>query len=753
MTRPLQSSDENAAGKPPASAAPAQSKHRLGRFAASIRTAIILPYSFLTITIALLGLFIVLRLLANSIEERFTNQLLEAGRAASDGLVREERHHLEILRPLSQTVGLAEAVEAHNITDLRELVEVHAYNGNLDSVLVLDATGELLLRLDAIRKTNSEMVDEYQFSTGGNYAHLPIVASILAGYTDERGDKFAGLVDTPLGPVLYTSAPVVETLDNNLTTTIGVVVAGTTLDRMLLHLQGKALANISVYGQPGPPISSTIPDWKQEAQQDALQIDAHLYEAAITNPNNTPLRDIRLVTLFQRDYRAVYSPMIIREQTVGVMAVLLPARFVLSPISTSRDTFILIFSLGIGFTILIGLWIARRIIGPIFELVRVSRAVADGDLTQRVDIQSGNELGILSQAFNEMTARLDAYTSEIKRENARTNAILGSIVDGVILRDPAGQIILANPAAKVMLSGEDGFDPMRLETFSIPRDQSEIAPRFEIGTHTISISMAQVHLPDQEYLGDVLVLRDVTREAVAERTKDSFLNQISHELRTPLTAIQGYADILRKQYRHLRPAARERAAESIYQTSKSLAKMIDQIIDLTAMQSGSLLISSEKLNLVRLVNRTVDEWQQQFSAHNLEPIMTASATEIHVIGDARRLDRVLDALFRNACEFSPDGGILDISIQTSNSLAILSVSDPGVGIAEEDMPHIFERFYRGSPKDQTGKEIDIRGVGQGLFVVKSIVEAHGGTVGVESIVGKGSTFRISLPLISNSEDL
>ncbi|MBN1311362.1 MAG: HAMP domain-containing protein [Anaerolineae bacterium] len=711
-----------------------------------------MPYSFLTATIALLGLFIVLRLLANSIEERFTNQLLEAGRAASDALVREEQHHLEVLRPMSQTVGLADAIEDRNITDLRQLIEVHAYNGNLDSVLMLDETGELLLRLDAIRKTHVELVDDYQFGTGGNYAHLPMVASVLAGYVDERGDKFASLVDTPLGPVLYTSAPIVDSSANGYTRTVGLVVVGTTLERLLIHLRSEALANIAVYGQPGAPISSTVPDWEQDAQRDALQVDAQLYQTAITSPNDTPLRDIRSVTLFQRDYRAVYSPMIIRGQTVGVMAVLLPARFVLSPISTSRDTFILIFSLGIGLTILIGLWIARSIVGPIFELVRVSRAVANGDLTQRVNIQSSNELGMLSHAFNEMTARLDSYTSELRKENARTNAVLGSIADGVILRDPTGKIILANPAAKAMLSGKDGFDPMRLETFSIPRDQSEIAPRFEIDMRTISISMAQVHLPDQEYIGDVLVLRDVTREAVAERTKDSFLNQISHELRTPLTAIQGYADILRKQYRHLRPAARERAAESIYQTSQALAKMIDQIIDLTAMQSGSLVLSSEKLNLVRLVNRTVDQWRQQFKVHNLKPSVVASATEIYVVGDARRLDRVLDALLRNACEFSPGGGPLKITLQEKDSQVNLSISDPGVGIAEEDLPHIFERFYRGSPKDPTGKTIDIRGMGQGLFVVKSIVEAHGGTVDVKSTVGEGSTFRISLPLASGYEN-
>jgi two-component system sensor histidine kinase ResE len=360
-------------------------------------------------------------------------------------------------------------------------------------------------------------------------------------------------------------------------------------------------------------------------------------------------------------------------------------------------------------------------------------------------------LGILGHAFNEMTGRLEAYTSELEKEIARTNAILGSIADGIILRDPTGRIILANPAAEAMLSGEDGFDPMRLETFSIPRDQSDIAPRVEIGSRTISISMSSVHLPDNAYVGDVLVLHDVTREAVAERTKDSFLNQISHELRTPLTAIQGYADILRRGPRHLRPEVRARAANSLYDTSQALAKMIDQIIDLTAMQSGSLALSSERLDLVRLVNKTVDEWQGQLAEHNLTPNVIAKSSEIFVMGDARRLGRTLDALLRNACDFSPDGGQLTIAIQKRGRRAELSISDPGVGISPEDLPHIFERFYRGNPKDQAGNVIDVRGVGHGLYVVKSIVEAHGGTLDVYSVEGKGSTFHLLIPLASAHE--
>jgi len=721
----------------------------LRRTLASIRYRIILPYVLLTAAIGAIGIFVVTRLVATTVEERFTNQLLEAARVANDGIVRQERRQLENLRPMEGTIGVAEAIQARDAALLRQYLEVHAYNANIDSLIVLDASGEAILRLDAVRRSNPEVIDEYQYSVGGNYADLPVVSPIIAGYVDQRGDKYAGLVDSPAGPMLYTSAPVaVMSADGTQSSLVGVILVGSTLDRVLVKLKVESLADIVVYSSEGDPISSTIPDWKSPAQLQAIQIDQPLFQAAANADQATPFREVRLVQMFQRDYRAAYAPLIIRGQRVGVIGVLLPSNFVVSAFATSRTWMIVIFSLAVVVTIIFGLIIGTGIIRPIFELVRLSRAVAQGDLSRRAQIETeGDEISVLTINFNEMAERLQEYTSALESENARTQAILGSIADGVLLRDLQGRIILANPAAQRILTTADGdYDPLRLNAFSIPRDVTELARRIELDDRTISVSLAHVSLPDGSDVGDVLVLRDITSEAMAERTKENFLNQITHELRTPLTAIKGYADVLRMGSDRLRPELKDRAVETIFTASHTLAQMIDTIVDLTAIQSGSMVLEHEPVALRVLISDALDSWEQSFKDRGLKTKFAAKSPELTVMGDNRRLRRAFDALFQNACDFSPEGGNYSLALASHDNFALITLTDHGVGIAPEDIPHVFERFYRGKARDRLGNVLDVRGMGQGLYVVKSIIEGHGGSIQVESVPGKGSTFRLYVPL-------
>jgi signal transduction histidine kinase len=712
----------------------------------SIRYAIIVPYVILTLVIAVLGIFVVTRLIASSIEDRFAAQMLEAGAVANDGLVRQEQRHLEVLRPMVQTIGVAASVQSRDVAKLRDLIEVQAYNANLDSVLALNQGGELILRLDAVRTLNPEVIDSFATSAGGSYANLPMVAPVLAGFQDARGDKFSGLVDTPAGPMLYSSSAILDDSGQ----LAGVMMVGTSLDRILVHIKAESLADIVVYTRSGAPLDSTLPDWDQPAQLDVLTIDAATYQTAISNAGNTQQRSIKPLSLFEREYRAIYTPMLIRTQMIGVMGVVLPERYVVNTVTISRNTFVAIFTGGIILTVIIGMTIAARIARPIFDLVTVTRAIAGGDLTQRARVLTPNELETLAQTLNIMTSQLEKNTEQLEEDNARTSAILNSIADGIIVRNPRGEILLANPAAKEMLSGEDGFDPLRLQafsTFAIAHDQNEHTRRIEIDTRMISISMAKIYLDDGDYTGDVLVLRDITAETMAERTKDNFLNQISHELRTPLTAIKGYADLLRMSSDKMPPDKRTRAFDTIFNSSQVLSQMVDQMIDLTAMQSGSMVLYSEQIDLRDLIQSVAADWEQPLAVAGLTIKVSVPRKSVKVLADARRLERALQALLDNACDFSPGGGVVQIGLTADSKEAVIAVTDPGVGIDKRDLPHVFERFYRGNPRRTDGSPIDVRGMGQGLFVVKSVIEAHGGRVSVESEAGQGSTFRLSLPLV------
>lgn len=330
-----------------------------------------------------------------------------------------------------------------------------------------------------------------------------------------------------------------------------------------------------------------------------------------------------------------------------------------------------------------------------------------------------------------------------EEEHARITAILGSIADGVVLRNPEGHIILANPAAVDLLSTGRGFDPEPLETFV---GQASSTERLEVGGRTVAISAAPVTTTGGTPLGDVLVLRDVTREAIAERTKDSFLDHIGHELRTPLTVIRGYVDVIRLGGDRLKPAVHERALSAIVEQTGTLARMIDEIIDLTSLRStGESAIQVERVNLNQLVRSTLDDWREACAAAALVPVVE-TPQPITLQADAKRLRRALGALVDNACHFSPEGGRLRVSTARVNGHARVEISDSGVGISEKDLPRVFERFYRGEPVRSSGEPLDIRGVGQGLYIAKTIVEAHGGHIDVESVTGAGSTFTIWLPM-------
>jgi signal transduction histidine kinase len=230
--------------------------------------------------------------------------------------------------------------------------------------------------------------------------------------------------------------------------------------------------------------------------------------------------------------------------------------------------------------------------------------------------------------------------------------------------------------------------------------------------------------------------------------RDVFLSVAAHELRTPLTSLLGYTQLVERRARHASTISdRDRQALRIVSDQATrLSKMVTSLLDISRLQLGQLSIEPMQLDLGALAARLVEEARPLLLQHSIEYIGTGAPALIS--GDELRLEQALQNLIQNAVKYSPDGGAITVRVARDATYASVAVTDSGIGIPPEALPQLFQRFYRAPNVDPQ----HISGLGVGLYVVKEIVELHGGTADVSSEVGAGSTFTLSIPLLVQREE-
>lgn len=365
--------------------------------AQSLRVKLILPYLILTLVTAMVGTFVVTRLVTSSLRERFANQLLEASRVAADGVVARETEHLEQLRLMAFTEGVDAALAANDRDRLQELLYPLVLNGELDSLTVVNRLGNEVLTLVEDPETG-----DYQFSGGSDLSDLDLAILPILGEQDELGDKFAGVLNTAYGPYLMTSAPVTTEQDE----IVGALLLGSSLDSLLPELKAQVLADIVVLDQRGELAATTL----APPEDGYGRLELSQFEANDLDPART-----REVSLYRRDYQVYYSPLVVRGSNQGVLGVVLPSSFIISTESTSRNLFSAIFTAGTMSIIIVGYLLARSISNPLVRLRDVSLAVAAGDLDQRTGLKGEDEVGQLAAVFDLMTFRLRRRTKQAER--------------------------------------------------------------------------------------------------------------------------------------------------------------------------------------------------------------------------------------------------------------------------------------------------------------------------------------------------
>lgn len=354
-----------------------------------------------------------------------------------------------------------------------------------------------------------------------------------------------------------------------------------------------------------------------------------------------------------------------------------------------------------------------------------------------------------------LNAQLQEMLKKREMEIERFNAILGKIDEGIIMQDLEGRIVLMNNGARNLLGSQKNVWDTELGTlFDAYREvvtvDTELAPlgeptRIQANNRILAAQLAAVADSHGQRLGTMIVLRDVTRDALAERLKNQFILGISHELNTPMTVIKGMSELLAAQPED-QPANRH-FLEKLTRNVDILNSMVVELLDLSEMGAGNFSIRQDEVNLENLVWSVVKGKAHEINRAKLRiGVMINGYQKLRVIGDDERLRWALGHLVQNSARYTEAGGEITVKVGfTGENRIAIHVVDTGVGISEKDLPHVFERFYRGEPRTPSGKLLDPRGLGQGLFVARTVIDAHKGYLTVKSEQGKGSRFTLVLP--------
>jgi len=441
-------------------------------------------------------------------------------------------------------------------------------------------------------------------------------------------------------------------------------------------------------------------------------------------------------------------------RVVGIVHVSAPHAWVFRQLRNIAPALATAMVLGLIAAVVIGTALSRRITRPLEELGRAAVRLSAGDLSGRAPVDATEELGRLGRTFNTMAARLQDTIREISDERNRIEAIVAGMTDAVVATDRHDTIMLLNRAAQELLRvsreqavgrsalavfGTRRLTAMLHEATASGRATAEELPPGTMGDRVVEAHCAPIRTAAGEVTGAVAVLRDVTELRQTERLRRELTANVSHELRTPLTSIKGFAETL------LDGAMRDEATcrrflSIIDSEADRLVKLVDDLLDLSLLESKRVTLDLKPVDLSDLVARIVDKLRPLAQTSQLTLVQSAPPGLV-VFADADRLEQVLTNLVDNALKYTPAGGRVEVRVAAVNGEVEVAVNDTGQGIRPEDLPHVFERFYRSDRSRTRGSG----GTGLGLAIAKHIVEAHGGRISVSSRLNEGTTFTFTIP--------
>ncbi len=436
---------------------------------------------------------------------------------------------------------------------------------------------------------------------------------------------------------------------------------------------------------------------------------------------------------------------------IGIARVALPLATVESSVSHITRTVILATVIITVLAVLAAWIITRTITRPIRQLTKASKGISTGQLGQKITVATKDEIGQLAHAFNEMSANLKTMVDTMSAEKNKLDGILANMADGIIMTDAGGDIVLANRAAGRLLGFKEEnaankpaievvhdheIDNILKQCLNTGKEQ---AIQFESGITRRFLRAIAVPLRNQGRLnGALLILQDLTELRNLQTMRRDLVGNISHELRTPIAGIKAMAETLLSGAIDDKEAARDFLSR-IQSEADRLTQMVAELTQLSRIETGQAELKMESVNLNALIDEAVAELSPLVEKQQVKLLKQLSPDLPSVRADKDRIRQTIINLLHNAIKFNKPGGRVTVSTSFDDKLITVNVTDTGIGISKDDLPRVFERFYK-ADKARTGG-----GSGLGLAIAKHTIQAHGGEILAQSEEGKGSVFTITLP--------
>ncbi|QHE52562.1 ATP-binding protein [Pontibacillus sp. HMF3514] len=425
--------------------------------------------------------------------------------------------------------------------------------------------------------------------------------------------------------------------------------------------------------------------------------------------------------------------------------------------TTSQTTKIILLGAGIAIilTTIFAFFLSTRITAPLRKMREGAFELARGEFNTKVPILTHDEIGELAMAFNRMGRQFKFHINALNQEKEQLSGILRSMADGVITLNRSGNMLVTNPPADQFIEAwhyenygyshgkelPEELQKMLQEVISL---EKEVMTELNIQGRSWVVIMTPLY--DRSFVrGAVAVLRDMTEERRLDKLRKDFIANVSHELRTPISMLQGYSEAIVDDVAES-PEDKNELAKIIYDESLRMGRLVNELLDLARMEAGHIQLNQESVYIPDFVERITKKFQGMAYQHDVNLSLKIADNVDYTVMDPDRIEQVLTNLIDNAIRHTQSSGDVLVSIGSLDDYIQFSVTDYGAGIAEEDLPFVFERFYKGdkSRKREEGKS----GTGLGLAIAKNIVEAHKGVISVHSKVDEGTTFMFKIPKYS-----